>query len=165
MEGPPQFEALIWNLLQSLPPSRSYRGHCPWGRRFNGELHDGLGPMLFVVGHDMEQFQASVIGKKFGRRPWFDLNKTVEGSIAFALSVTACGLILYLAGVVDSFRVRLALVCTVPEPDPPITCHLLRQAWPYGFSATAAACLEGWSLQNDNVVLPMYTWSLLAVLS
>lgn len=63
-----------------------------------------------------EQLQASVIGKKFGRRPWFDLNKTVEGSIAFALSVTACGLGLYLAGVADSFRVRFSPSCA-PSPN------------------------------------------------
>ena len=109
--------------------------------------------------------QASIIGKKFGRHTWFDLNKTVEGSIAFSVSVVACAQSLYLAGVVDTFRVSDSRLGAAPETDWSITVILRDcQVWPYAFSATAAAFLEGWSLQNDNIVLPVYMWSLLAVL-
>lgn len=45
--------------------------------------------------------QASIVGKRYGRHRWFDLNKTVEGSVAFALSVVGCAEALYLVGALD----------------------------------------------------------------
>lgn len=82
---------------------------------------------------------ASIVGKRLGRHRWLaTCPKTVEGSAAFASSVIACAWLLRVCGFTAGFSLaRYALV------------------------ATLAAALEAFSVQNDNVVLPVYMWSML----
>ncbi|KAI0833279.1 hypothetical protein BC628DRAFT_1308080 [Trametes gibbosa] len=82
---------------------------------------------------------ASVVGKRLGRHRWFAANpKTVEGSAAFVASVCLCAWLLRVLGVVEHFSVgRYAVV------------------------GTLAAGLEAFSVQNDNVTLPLYMWAML----
>ncbi|WVW82713.1 hypothetical protein I302_104724 [Kwoniella bestiolae CBS 10118] len=81
---------------------------------------------------------ASIVGRKIGRLRWTTSSgKTVEGSVAFLLSMLACSGALWLVGVVDTFR---------PTP--------------YIITTTLATLLEAFSDQNDNLILPMYGWAL-----
>lgn len=49
--------------------------------------------------------QASIVGRLVGRVRWLGTNKTVEGTIAFVVSVTTCAWLLRLTGVTESFSV------------------------------------------------------------
>ncbi|KAI0370375.1 hypothetical protein BV20DRAFT_995158 [Pilatotrama ljubarskyi] len=82
---------------------------------------------------------ASIAGKRLGRHRWFAANpKTVEGSAAFVASVCACAWVLRGVGVVENFSVgRYAVV------------------------GALAAGLEAFSVQNDNLTLPLYMWAML----
>ncbi|VDB85471.1 unnamed protein product [Peniophora sp. CBMAI 1063] len=84
---------------------------------------------------------ASVYGKRFGRIRWTaGTPKTVEGSLAFTLSVAAFAGLLYLCGFIPKFSGAR-----------------------YIGAIALGSVLEGVSGQNDNVVLPVYVWSLLAL--
>ncbi|KAF9648803.1 hypothetical protein BDM02DRAFT_3095826, partial [Thelephora ganbajun] len=79
---------------------------------------------------------ASVVGKRLGRNRWSPSNqKTGEGSIAFTLSVTLSALFLRLLGLVEEFPV-------------------LR----YTSVVALSSLLEAFSVQNDNLILPVYLW-------
>ncbi|KAI0768142.1 hypothetical protein BD413DRAFT_479834 [Trametes elegans] len=82
---------------------------------------------------------ASIVGKRFGRHRWFAANpKTIEGSAAFVASVCFCAWLLRVFGVVEHFSiVRYATV------------------------GALAAGLEAFSVQNDNLTLPLYMWAML----
>ncbi|EIW57386.1 dolichol kinase [Trametes versicolor FP-101664 SS1] len=82
---------------------------------------------------------ASIVGKRLGRHRWFAANpKTIEGSAAFVTSVCACAWLLRVCGVAEDFSVgRYAVV------------------------GGLAAALEAFSVQNDNVTLPLYMWAML----
>ncbi|KAK6903305.1 dolichol kinase [Kwoniella mangroviensis CBS 8886] len=81
---------------------------------------------------------ASIVGRKIGRLRWTTSSgKTVEGSIAFLLSMLACSGSLWMVGVADPFK--------------PL---------PYTITTTLATLLEAFSDQNDNLILPMYGWAL-----
>lgn len=79
-----------------------------------------------------------MVGRRFGRVRWSSSSgKTVEGSIAFAVSVLACAGLLRLCGLVDSFSaIRYATVVSI------------------------TSVLEALSVQNDNLTLPWYMWSM-----
>ncbi|KAI0309249.1 hypothetical protein OF83DRAFT_1089205 [Amylostereum chailletii] len=84
---------------------------------------------------------ASVVGKRVGRHKWSPTTtKTVEGSAAFTASVVGFAWLLRVCGLVDAFSVVR-----------------------YATIAGVCSGLEGMSGQNDNVVLPVYMWSLLAL--
>ncbi|KAI0635743.1 hypothetical protein C8Q77DRAFT_1216322 [Trametes polyzona] len=84
---------------------------------------------------------ASIAGKRLGRHRWFAANpKTIEGSAAFVVSVCFCAWLLRVVGVVEDFSIgRYVLV------------------------GTLAAGLEAFSVQNDNVTLPLYMWAMLVL--
>ena len=79
-----------------------------------------------------------MVGRRVGRIRWSaGSSKTVEGSAAFIVSVVACAWLLRLFGLVEAFdTIRYAAVITI------------------------AAVLEALSVQNDNLTLPWYTWSM-----
>lgn len=59
--------------------------------------------------------QASIIGKRFGRYRWSPGNpKTVEGSIAFTLSIVASACLLRVFGLTEGFSVRLIFHIHIP---------------------------------------------------
>jgi dolichol kinase len=111
--------------------------------------------------------QASIVGKRIGKHRWSpSTTKTVEGSLAFALSVLAGAYILRLCGLTEMFSVSynpipsLSLSLSLPfQPiiDQPI--QLVRYTTVVGLSAT----LEALSDQNDNLTLPLFMWSMLAI--
>lgn len=82
---------------------------------------------------------ASIVGKRFGHYRWSPVNpKTAEGSVAFTLSVVAFAFVLRLCGLAEGFSVaRYTLVVGL------------------------SSLLEAFSVQNDNLIVPMYMWSML----
>ncbi|THV02843.1 hypothetical protein K435DRAFT_748744 [Dendrothele bispora CBS 962.96] len=85
---------------------------------------------------------ASVVGKRIGIHRWSPTtSKTVEGSFAYTASIVICAWILRLFGMVESFST-------------------FRYASVIGISSV----LEALSDQNDNLTLPLFTWSLLMLM-
>ncbi|KAJ7116369.1 hypothetical protein C8R44DRAFT_832482 [Mycena epipterygia] len=84
---------------------------------------------------------ASIVGKRHGRHVWSPTTlKTLEGSAAFTLSVVASAWALRLCGLAEPFStLRYVLVVAL------------------------ASVLEALSDQNDNLTLPLYTWSALVL--
>lgn len=83
---------------------------------------------------------ASIVGKRLGYHRWStNTPKTIEGSAAFAVSVVLCAWLLQICGFTESFSVVR-----------------------YGAVVTLASVLEAFSVQNDNLTLPLYMWSMLA---
>ncbi|KAH9902865.1 hypothetical protein C8Q73DRAFT_785494 [Cubamyces lactineus] len=96
--------------------------------QFTGTLVLGVGDAL-----------ASIAGKRFGRHRWFAANpKTIEGSVAFVVSVCFCAWLLRAFGLVEQFWIGRYVV---------VGC--------------LAAGLEAFSVQNDNLTLPLYMWAML----
>ncbi|CAL1716843.1 unnamed protein product [Somion occarium] len=84
---------------------------------------------------------ASIAGKRLGRHRWTPTTpKTVEGSVTFTVSVVAVAWLLRVCGFTEDFS-------------------LIR----YTVVAGLASILEAFSTQNDNLTLPLYMWSMLAV--
>lgn len=83
-----------------------------------------------------------MVGKRFGTHRWSQTSsKTLEGSAAFVLSVVASAWLLRVLGIVDSYPV-----------------------WQYFGAVVFSATLEALSVQNDNLTLPLFLWSILALL-
>ncbi|WVQ78617.1 hypothetical protein IAT38_000703 [Cryptococcus sp. DSM 104549] len=81
---------------------------------------------------------ASIVGRKIGQVRWCTaFGKTVEGSVAFFLSVLLSSALMWAFGVVDSYK--------------PI---------PYVITTALATLLEAFSAQNDNLILPMFGWAM-----
>ncbi|KAJ7352463.1 hypothetical protein DFH08DRAFT_859006 [Mycena albidolilacea] len=84
---------------------------------------------------------ASIVGKHRGRHAWSPTTfKTLEGSAAFAASIVASAWALRLCGLAEPFSTPLYLLVVA-----------------------LAAVLEALSDQNDNLTLPLYTWSALTL--
>ncbi|KAJ6577375.1 hypothetical protein B0H19DRAFT_1207859 [Mycena capillaripes] len=84
---------------------------------------------------------ASIVGKRHGRHAWSPTtSKTLEGSAAFAASVVASAWALRVCGLAEAFSTPL-----------------------YVLVVALAAVLEALSDQNDNLTLPLYTWSALTL--
>lgn len=84
---------------------------------------------------------ASIVGKRVGRHRWSPTtSKTVEGSVAFTLSVAGFAWALGLCGLAEEFSV-------------------VRYTVIVGLSSV----LEGLSGQNDNLTVPVYMWSMLVI--
>ncbi|KAJ7739314.1 hypothetical protein B0H14DRAFT_3515801 [Mycena olivaceomarginata] len=85
---------------------------------------------------------ASIVGKHRGRHAWSPTTfKTLEGSAAFAASIVASAWVLRLCGLAEPFSTPLYLLVVA-----------------------LAAVLEALSDQNDNLTLPLYTWSALTLI-
>ena len=123
-------------------------------KRFTGVLAIGVGDAL-----------ASIMGKLFGRTRWASLiggdsNKTVEGSAVFVISIVFCAWLMRLVRVVDSFSV------STPARRPCVLRLIVRwQLARYTLATSLTALLEASSRQNDNVVIPLYMWSLQSLLN
>ncbi|KAJ7722742.1 hypothetical protein DFH07DRAFT_1006356 [Mycena maculata] len=84
---------------------------------------------------------ASIVGKRHGRHAWSPTtSKTLEGSAAFGVTVVASAWALRVCGLVEPFS-----------------------TWRYVLVVALAAVLEALSDQNDNLTLPLYTWSALVL--
>lgn len=75
-------------------------GHDPRSSRilmYTGILALGVGDAL-----------ASIVGKRIGKHRWStSSSKTIEGSVAFAVSVVACAWVLRVLGLAEGFSVRM----------------------------------------------------------
>ncbi|KZT73082.1 histidine kinase [Daedalea quercina L-15889] len=99
------------------------------------QLLQYTGTLVLGVGDAL----ASIAGKRLGRHRWLATSpKTLEGSAAFTVSVVACAWLLRLCGLSEDFSI-------------------LR----YSVVAGLSSALEALSVQNDNVMLPLYMWSML----
>ncbi|KAH9966245.1 hypothetical protein BGW80DRAFT_1342802 [Lactifluus volemus] len=84
---------------------------------------------------------ASVIGKRVGRYRWSPTTpKTLEGSAGFTLSVVVFAWALRVCGLVEEFSIVR-----------------------YGIIIGVGSMLEAVSGQNDNIILPLYVWSMLVI--
>ncbi|KAG8935523.1 hypothetical protein FRC02_007882 [Tulasnella sp. 418] len=96
-----------------------------------------VGVLVLGIGDAM----ASIVGKRWGRVTWTGNSpKTVEGSAAFAISVLVSAWVLRASGVTEPF-------------------WTLR----YGLCVVLSSILEALSLQNDNLTLPLYLWTILVL--
>lgn len=81
---------------------------------------------------------ASIVGRRVGVVRWSPTTtKTVEGSVAFVISIAACAFILRVCGYTERFSIISFLM-----------------------NVMASAVLEALSDQNDNLTLPLYLWSM-----
>ncbi|KAG9005079.1 hypothetical protein FRB93_009948 [Tulasnella sp. JGI-2019a] len=85
---------------------------------------------------------ASVVGKRIGRHHWTSNSpKTVEGTIGFIISTVAAACLLKTTGVAEAFSTPRYIIATI-----------------------LGGILEAFSLQNDNLTLPLYLWAALILL-
>ncbi|KAF5392340.1 hypothetical protein D9757_001518 [Collybiopsis confluens] len=119
--------------------------------RFTGILVLGVGDAL-----------ASIVGKRIGTHRWSPTtNKTLEGSFAFILSVVISAWVLRLFGLAESFSVSSVIVFSFVRSriDKIVDVQTLRYTAVMGMSSV----LEALSDQNDNVTLPLFSYSLLVL--
>jgi len=99
------------------------------------QLLQYTGTLVLGVGDAL----ASIVGKRLGRHRWLATSpKTMEGSAAFVASIVLCAWLLRVCGLTEHFSVAR-----------------------YAVVAGLSSALEAFSVQNDNVILPLYMWSML----
>ena len=92
---------------------------------------------IFVLG--VGDALASIVGKRVGGHRWSGMSgRTVEGSIAFWVSVIGCAWVMRLAGYAEVFSTGR-----------------------YAAVIAAGGMVEAVSGQNDNLTVPLYVWSML----
>ncbi|BGP46622.1 dolichol kinase [Rhodotorula kratochvilovae] len=112
---------------------------CAGGLWLEGRgINRYTGVLVLGIGDSL----ASIVGKLAGRTRWPGTSKTLEGTAAFISSVVLCAWLLRLFGVVEPF--------SLPR---------------YILGVTLSALLEAASAQNDNLVIPLYMWSVVSLLS
>lgn len=108
--------------------------------------------------------QASIVGKRFGVHRWsVTTSKTLEGSIAFVVSILTAAFFLRLAGFLEAFSVCLARFNVTPLGLCPLGTDNCLQVGRYIAVAVISAILEALSDQNDNLTLPLFMWSMVAI--
>ncbi|KAI7891798.1 uncharacterized protein EV154DRAFT_216684 [Mucor mucedo] len=96
---------------------------------------------------------ASLVGKRYGRCRWPGTKKTVEGTLAFIVAVFISSLLIMyssaLIGVDDATR---------------FVASAGRSEWlNYSLVITLTALLEAFSTQNDNIIIPLYMYTLVVL--
>lgn len=92
------------------------------------------GSVIGIVSLGVGDSLASIVGKKFGKRYWPNMSKTLEGTTAFILSTVATTL---------SLKMYLNFFPDISSPNLVIVCFL-------------AGILEGNSTLNDNLLVPTF---------
>ncbi|CAG8493683.1 3837_t:CDS:2 [Paraglomus brasilianum] len=100
-----------------------------------------IASMSGIITLGLGDAMASIIGKKFGKHRWSGTVKTIEGSLAFLIADLLGG---YLVGLLSG------------RPN---------QWIPYIIVAIASTLLEAFSLQNDNLIIPLFMWPMIILLS
>jgi dolichol kinase len=113
-----------------------------------------MGVLVLGVGDAL----ASVVGRRYGRMYWPASSKTVEGSAAFVSSIFVSAWMLRLVGWVGEFSVSAA------DARPHAITHARPQSMRFGAALVLLGVLEGVSEQNDNLVLPVYSFIAMALL-
>ncbi|GJN87315.1 hypothetical protein Rhopal_000263-T1 [Rhodotorula paludigena] len=111
---------------------------CAGGLWLEGKgINRFTGVLVLGIGDSL----ASIVGKLAGRTRWPGTTKTLEGTAAFVASVALCAWLLRLVGLVEPFSLPKYLV-----------------------AVSLAGLLEAASAQNDNLVIPLYLWSVVSIL-
>jgi dolichol kinase len=145
--------------------------------RFTGVLVLGIGDSLVSFLSLLSQYirtradraiymrQASIVGKLVGRVRWPGTNKTVEGTAAFVVSIMLGAWLLRLVGLVPYFSVsRLSPPAFASYSRVALTRSLPAiQLGRYFIAVILSALFEAASSQNDNLVIPIYLWSVVAL--
>jgi len=106
----------------------------------------------------LKSIKASIVGRRFGIHRWSPTSsKTIEGSLAFVVSVFVAAMLLRVVGQVEAFSVSGVLVVTRTMVDK-WTQHAR-----YLLALVMSGLLEALSDQNDNLTLPLYMWSMLVI--
>ncbi|KAG9287453.1 hypothetical protein G9A89_023825 [Geosiphon pyriformis] len=109
--------------------------------RGNSIIAGASGILTLGLGDSM----ASVIGRRYGRCRWSGTLKTIEGTVAFIISLLmGTTLTVFCAGEAASLS--------------------LFQWAKYSFIVILTALLEASSYQNDNLVIPLYIWPMVSLL-
>ncbi|KAK9763867.1 dolichol kinase [Basidiobolus ranarum] len=95
---------------------------------------------VFTLG--LGDAMASIVGKRFGKTRWPGTSKTIEGTVAFILSMMA-----------GSFVVGLLSESAALSQW---------ELWRYFTVVCVTGLLEAVSLQNDNLIIPLYTFALIS---
>ncbi|KAI8981400.1 hypothetical protein BDB01DRAFT_793921 [Pilobolus umbonatus] len=93
---------------------------------------------------------ASLVGKKYGKYRWWGTKKTVEGTLAFIVAVLASSFVI----------VYCAAFIGVDEASRFISSAGRSEWLNYTFIITLTGLLEAFSRQNDNIVIPLYMYTL-----
>lgn len=102
------------------------------------KIEDLIGVIILGIGDTC----ASIVGKRIGKLCWNgQSSKTVEGSIAFVVSVILISLSFRVTGLVESFPIMN-----------------------YSIGIFLVGLMEGLTNQNDNLILPLYSWSILKLI-
>ncbi|KAJ2261743.1 dolichol kinase [Coemansia sp. RSA 376] len=103
--------------------------------------HDSVASLAGVLSLGVADTAASLVGMKLGRARWPGTTKTVEGTVAFCLSLLAAiGVVLQLKGDVG-----------------------VGWYW-YAQVSVVVGVLEAWTEQNDNLVVPLCMYALMQAL-
>ncbi|KAJ2017831.1 dolichol kinase [Coemansia sp. S680] len=103
--------------------------------------HDSVASLAGVLSLGVADTAASLVGMKLGRARWPGTTKTVEGTVAFCLSLlVAIGVVLRLKGDVG-----------------------VGWYW-YAQVSVVVGVLEAWTEQNDNLVVPLCMYALMQAL-
>ncbi|CAO3589743.1 unnamed protein product [Absidia cylindrospora] len=96
---------------------------------------------------------ASLIGKRYGRFRWPGTKKTVEGTLAFIVTV-------YLSAMFITYSSALIRV----DDSLTFVASAGRREWTkYLAVVTMSGLLEAFSSQNDNIIIPMYMYALVVL--
>ncbi|KAJ3394331.1 hypothetical protein HDU92_007023 [Lobulomyces angularis] len=114
-----------------------------WISRFRG-ISFSVSGLCGIITLGVGDSMASVFGQKFGRYKWPNSNKTIEGSVAFVLSVFFIYTIILIKAVPDFNYLEVVKIFVI---------------------SVITALLEGISNQNDNVILPLFMMSLVNMLN
>ncbi|KAI8981823.1 hypothetical protein BDF20DRAFT_912064 [Mycotypha africana] len=96
---------------------------------------------------------ASIVGKKFGRYHWPGTKKTVEGTLAFIVTVLLSALMV----VYTSALLNL-------DETTEFAASAGRSEWlTYSNVVTLTGLLEAFSTQNDNIIIPLYMYALIVI--
>ncbi|GAA5872782.1 hypothetical protein JCM16303_006830 [Sporobolomyces ruberrimus] len=110
---------------------------CAGGLWLEGRgINRFTGVLVLGIGDSL----ASIVGKLVGRVRWPGTNKTVEGTAAFVVSIMLGAWLLRLVGLVPYFSLGR-----------------------YFIAVLLSALFEAASSQNDNLVIPIYLWSVVAL--
>ncbi|KAI9492568.1 hypothetical protein BDB00DRAFT_827981 [Zychaea mexicana] len=94
---------------------------------------------------------ASLVGKKFGRYRWPGTKKTIEGTIAFVIAV-------YVSSVLIMYASALLGISSASH----YVTSAGRGEWgSFIITALLTGLLEAFSSQNDNIMIPLYIYSMI----
>lgn len=119
--------------------------------------------MLFIT-----FYKASIIGKKYGRYYWLNSKKTIEGTLAFVFSVLVSSFLIlqlcYMLGIEKSSCDIFSYVGWQKYCFVVLLTGIYNDLQKNSIDTYLIGLLEAFSSQNDNIILPLYMYSLIVML-